>query len=383
MVVAQILETDYPGGTERLVIQIARELRRRGHTAVVFGPPDGIGNGWLRQELNALGFEWGTLPRRWMLDPRAVWDIVRLIRRYDVNVVHSHEFAPSVFGAVASWLTGKPHVLTMHSNLYFAGAWRRRAAFRWAVRHSGAVAVSRDTRDDAERRLGLPPGTIQVIPNGIASEPGRREPLRRELRIPDDELLVVALGNLNPRKAHGLLVDALIELRRRRPDLRWHLAIAGRDQGTGEELRRQSEASGVAPLVHLLGHRSDTEDILAAADIFAMSSLHEGMPLAVMEAMFAGKPVISSVAGGISEMLSDGVEGLLTPVGDSRAIADGLERLLSDRALRDRVGVAARARAERQFGIAPMMDGYFALYRAQARGDAMRAFVQRASGGTA
>lgn len=370
MVVAQIVETDYPGGTERLVIQIAREVERRGHTAVVFGPPDGIGKGWLRKELAALGFEWGTLPRRWMLDPRAVRDIVRLMRRHGVDVVHSHEFAPSVFGAVACWLLRKPHVLTMHSNLYFAGAWRRRVAFRWAVRHSGAVAVSRDTRDDAERLLGVPPGTIHVVPNGIASQPGDRLPLRRELGVPDDEPLVVALGNLNPRKAHILLLQALVELRRRRPELRWHVAIAGRDQGSGDELRTFADTNGVAPLVHLLGHRSDTENVLAAADIFAMSSLHEGMPLAIMEAMFAGKPVVSSVAGGIAEMITEGTDGLLTPVGDAAAIASALERLLTDPRLRARLGEAARARAQRQFGIAPMMDAYFALYSPPARGAA-------------
>jgi glycosyltransferase involved in cell wall biosynthesis len=299
------------------------------------------------------------------------------MRRYGVDVVHSHEFAPSVFGAVACWLMRKPHVLTMHSNLYFAGAWRRRMAFRWAVRHSSAAAVSRDTRDDAERLLGVPMGTIHVIPNGIASEPGDRLPLRRELGIPDTEPLVVALGNLNPRKAHILLLQALVELRRRRPELRWHLAIAGRDQGSGDELRAFAETNGIAPMVHLLGHRSDTENVLAAADVFAMSSLHEGMPLAIMEAMFASKPVVSSLAGGIAEMITDGTEGLLVPVGDSVAIAAALERLLPDAELREQLGAAARRRAQRQFGIAPMMDSYFALYRRPGRGAAPAAAAGR------
>lgn len=377
MIVAQIVETEYPGGTERLVIQIALELRRRGHTAVVFGPPDGIGKGWLRKELVALGFEWAVCPRRWMLDPRAVRDIVRLLRRYKVDAVHSHEFSPSVFGSVASWISGRPHVLTMHSNLYFASAWRRRAAFRWAVRHSAAVAVARDTRDDAERMLGLPAGSIQVIPNGIAAQPGQRDPVRKELGIRADELLVVALGNLNARKAHILLARAFAELRRRRPDLVWHLAIAGRDQGSGPELLQFAESHGMGSHFHLLGHRSDTEDILAAADIFAMSSLHEGMPLAIMEAMFAGKAVISSTAGGVREMISDGTDGLLTPVGDVEAIAAGLERLLTDASLRERLGSSGHARAQRQFGIDAMMDAYVELYGRRPRATILAAQPNR------
>jgi glycosyltransferase involved in cell wall biosynthesis len=363
MIVAQIVETDYPGGTERLVIQIALELRRRGHVPVVFGPHDGIGQGWLRQELQGLGVVWDFLPRRWMLDPRAVLDIVRLLRRYRVDAVHSHEFAPSVFGAVASRVLRLPHVLTMHSNLYFAGAWRRRAAFRWAVRHSAAVAVARDTRDDVERMLSLPPGTIRVIPNGVAASPGRRAPVRTELGLGDEDVLVVALGNLNPRKAHILLLRAMAELGRRRPDLRWHVAIAGRDQGTGAELQQFAASGDIAARVHLLGHRADTEDVLAAADVFAMSSLHEGMPLAIMEAMFAAKPIVTSMAGGIAEMLTEGREGLLVPVGDSEHLSRALERVVADKGLRGTLGQAARARAERQFGIGPMMDAYMELYQ--------------------
>lgn len=371
MVIAQIVESDAPGGTERLVIQIAQDLGRRGHRVVVIGPADGEGKGWLGREIQSLGLPWEAVPRRKMLDPRAVTDITHLIGRYSVDAVHSHEFAPSVYGAAASWVKGKPHVITMHSNLYFAGAWRRRMAFRWAVRHSAAVvAVSRDTGADAERLLGLEPNSVQVIINGVATMPGRRDVVRRELGIADGELLVVALGNISARKAHIILLRALIELGHRRPDLAWHLAIAGTEQGGGAELRQVAAEHGVTGRFHLLGHRSDTEDVLAASDVFAMSSLHEGMPLAIIEAMFAVKPIITSAAGGIREMLAENAEGLLTPIGDVNAMSEGLERLFSDATLRARLALAARQRAERQFGIAPMMDAYLALYRSGAAGKA-------------
>lgn len=364
MTVAQIVEGDAPGGTERLVIQIALELRRRGHEVVVVGPAAGPGKGWLGDEIRSRGLVYDTIPKRHMLDLRAILDIVRIIRRYDVATLHSHEFAPTVFGALGCWLTRRTHVATMHSNLYFATARRRRTAFRWAVRHSAAVvAVSADTRDDAEKALALSPGTIHLIPNGIASQAGRREPLRHQLKLADSDLLVVALGNVSPRKAHILLVRSMIELKARRPGLKWHLAISGSDQGCSGEIRQTARDNGLEDRVHLLGHRSDTEDVLAAADIFAMSSLHEGMPLAIMEAMFAGKPVISSRAGGIGEMLTDGVDGLLTPVGDAEAMSRALEKVLTDTALRDRLAVAGRRRAEAQFSIGTMMDAYLRLYQ--------------------
>ena len=363
MVIAQIVEGDAPGGTERLVIQIAQDLRRRGHQVLVVGPADGPGKGWLGNEMRTLGFEWATIPKRSMFDPRSVTDILKLIRRHGVEAVHSHEFAPSVFGAMACWLLRKTHVLTMHSNLYFAKAFRRRVAFKWAAKHSAVVAVSADTGTQAEQLLELAPGSIHVIPNGIAYRPGRRDALRTELGLAPDDLLVVALGNVSPRKAHDIILRALIQMRARQPGIKWHFAIAGNDQGKAAELRELAAAEGVSARFHLLGHRSDTEDLLAASDVFAMSSLHEGMPLAIMEAMFAGKSVITSAAGGIGEMLDDDVEGLLTPVGDVTTMSAGLERLLTDAALRERLGAAARQRAERQFGIAAMMDAYVRLYQ--------------------
>ena len=366
MRVAQFVEGDAPGGTERLVMQMAEDLRSRGHEVLVIGPENGPGKGWLGGQLRALGFEWTELPRRHMLDVRAIADIMRLIRDRGIDVLHSHEFAPSVTGALAAWLMRRRHVITMHGNRYFAGAWRRWLSFRWAATHSTAVvAVSRDTKEDAERLLRLRSGTIHVIPNGIVARGGDRDRVRRELGMQAGETLVVALGNVSVRKAHDVMVRALIELRDRRPDIRWRLAIAGTDQGCAPALRRLASEHGVADRVHLLGHRGDTDDILAASDVFAMSSLHEGMPLAIMEAMFAGKPVVTSTAGGIGEMITDGVDGLLTPVGDVAAMSAALERVLVDPALRESLGAAARRRAPRQFGIAPMMDAYVGFYRGQ------------------
>ena len=369
MNIAQFVEADAPGGTERLVLQMAQDLRRRGHRVIIMGPANGPGKGWLSGEVRSLGFDWMPIPKRSMLDPRAIQDVSRVLRAHNIDVLHSHEFAPAVFGAVAAWLLRRTHVMTMHSNLYFAGAWRRRAAFRWATAHSaGVVAVSADTRNDAERLLQLPAGTVQVIPNGIASSPGVRHVVRHELGLRDDELLIVALGNVSARKSQITILQALDVMHQRNPALPWRFAIAGTDQGAAPSLLQYAEAHGLTQRVRLLGHRSDTENILAAADIFAMSSTHEGMPLAVMEAMFASKPVISTAAGGIAEMFTAEVEGLLTPVGDVGAMALGLERLLTDGALRSRLGAAARIRAERQFGIAPMVEAYFRLYDRGPRG---------------
>src|SRR5213076_3190738 len=151
-----------------------------GHRVVTFTPERPIAESWLGSELTARGFEWVPVARYKSYDPREIVELIRLFNRHEIDVVHSHEFAPTVFGSLACWLTRRNHVATMHSSLYFATAWRRRRLFRWAVRHSaGVVAVSRDTQADAERILRLPPGTIHVIANGIAVQPGDRMAVRR------------------------------------------------------------------------------------------------------------------------------------------------------------------------------------------------------------
>jgi glycosyltransferase involved in cell wall biosynthesis len=200
---------------------------------------------------------------------------------------------------------------------------------------------------------------IEVVANGVPRRGGSRERLRRELGIGDLDVLVVAVGNLYPVKGHEVLLRALAGMK---ADPTWRLAIAGR----GEEdarLRALAEASGCAGRVHLLGYRADIPDILAAADIFAMPSLSEGLPLALIEAMFAARAIVASTVGGIPDAIGDGREGLLVPPGDATALGTSLQRLVASAALRASLGAAAQRRAESEFTTARMADQYEDLYR--------------------
>jgi glycosyltransferase involved in cell wall biosynthesis len=359
MVVGQLIEGDTPGGAERLVIQFAEELERRSHGIVTIIPAGGPA--WLGNEMKRLGFPWATIRRRSMFDPRIVSDLVSILREHGATALHSHEFI-GVHGARAARALRLPHVITMHGSPFFAEKWRRRMAFRWALRHSALVGVSRDTSTHAEQVLGLAAGTALTIPNGIAPRPGDGPGLRRELGLGPDALVVSAVGNVSERKNHIQLLRALLLVQARHPEIPWQMVVAGQDRGCMAEIRAVAAEHGVSDRVHLLGHRDDTENVLAAADVFAMPSLHEGMPLAIIEAMFASRPVVSSTAGGVADMFDDGREGFLFPVGDTTRLAAALEGLLLDPLRRATMGTAGRARAERQFGIGPMMDAYEALY---------------------
>jgi glycosyltransferase involved in cell wall biosynthesis len=320
----------------------------------------------LRGQLRERGFETETFSLRRPVDWGCFRGLVQLLRTRRVNVVHSHEFTMAVYGAAAARRLGLRHVITMHGGRYFAAQWRRRVAMRWAARHSDAlVAVSSATAEHLSRTLKLPPAAVTVIPNGIPFREGARDPVRRELGIAPDELLLVAVGNLYTVKGHMILLQALSALHRSEEQLPWRLAIAGR----GDEempLRTFAEAEGLADRVHLLGYREDVPDILTAGDVFVMPSLSEGLPLALVEAMSAGLPVVASQVGGIPEVVEHEREALLTPPGNPDALADALRRLMRDEATRVTLGGAARRRALSDFGVRAMGDAYERLYHGKA-----------------
>ncbi|HEU6453785.1 MAG TPA: glycosyltransferase [Gemmatimonadaceae bacterium] len=377
--VALLLESDGPGGAETMLLNLGEELRRRGHDVLPLGPAGRTG--WLAAQFRERGFAPESYVMRHALDPACARQLADILRSHRIQVAHSHEFTMGVYGAIAASRAGSRHIITMHGGRYYAERGRRRAAMRWAVRRSDAlVAVSDATARDLRATLRLPHDAVAVVHNGIPFREGQRATLRNELGIAEDELLLVAVGNLYPVKGHAVLLRALGELRRSGvvADVRWRLAIAGRGEEE-EKLRALATEEGLAERVTLLGFRSDVPDILAAADLFVMPSLSEGLPLALVEAMAAALPVVVSDVGGVSEVAVAGREAILVPPGDVARLAEGVSTLLSDPAARAALGAAARARAVRDFSVSTMCEAYERLYRGEvaARSSARDASARR------
>ena len=268
----------------------------------------------------------------------------------------------AVYGAWASWRAGVPHVITMHGSSYYAGRLRRRLALRAAIALSGhTVAVSGRLARQISRDLWMPPSRISTIPNGVPSVRPERTTLRDELRLGPDDRLVVSVGNLYPVKGHQHLIDAVALLVGRHPTL--HLAISGRGE-MAEALSARARGLGLANRVHLLGLRSDVAAILAAADVFALPSLSEGLPLALLEAMFAGCPIVASEVGEVGGALAHGEAGILVEPGQPAALAAALDRLLSDPDRARELGEHAVRRAAAEYDISRMVQRYAGVYEA-------------------
>ncbi|PYP27941.1 MAG: hypothetical protein DMD55_06730, partial [Gemmatimonadetes bacterium] len=334
------------------------ELQAGGCPGVAFLPAGQ--EGWLSRELAAAGIavEYFQLDRP--LSARLAASLAAGFRRHRIDLAHSHEFTMAFYGAWAARRARVPHVITMHGSRYYAGRLRRKLALRAAAGLSGGiVAVSQALAGQLSRDLWIRSTRITTIPNGVRFDPLAESTIRSELALSPEDHLVVTVGNLYPVKGHRVLLDAAALLSSQHPNL--HVAIAGRGE-LAAALAEQARELGFAGRLHLLGLRSDVANVLAAADVFVLPSLSEGLPLALLEAMCAARPIVASAVGEVPVALAAGAAGLLVEPGNATALAAALHRVLANRFEAQLLGKSAQARAAAEYGIARMVTRYAALY---------------------
>ena len=239
--------------------------------------------------------------------------------------------------------------------------------FRWSRQGAARViAVSRQNAELLTIYYGLRADKITIVHNGTDLPDFKesdvalaRAALRAELGLPEQAIVILTLARLAPNKGHCYLIEAMPEVLRAHPNA--HLVFAGQpDQA--EPIIARIEALGLQPHVHLLGFRSDTQQLLAASDFFALPSLAEGFSLALVEALTVGLPTVATDVGGASEVIQPGQGGILVPPANSAALAAALNHLLSlDEAEVQRQRQAAR-RAAQLFSTQAMAEKTLRVY---------------------
>ncbi|HET9314388.1 MAG TPA: glycosyltransferase [Vicinamibacteria bacterium] len=287
---------------------------------------------------------------RGRFDPRILSDLVALARDRRARILHVHGYAAADFGRLAARRVGAALVLHEHfadPHMPAYQAWADRLLARYTDR---AIAVSRSTRDFLVDERFVPAERVRLIWNGAPLDefarpaPGARESVRRELGLSPDTLAIGTIGRLSAQKGQRDLLDAAAQATREFRDIRFVLV------GDGDlrpELEAQAAALGLGDRVLFAGHRADIPAVLAAIDVLCISSTYEGTPLALFEAMAAGKPIVSTAVDGCREVLVDDVTGLLTPPQDPDGLARALVRMRRDADLRRRLGAAAAAESAR------------------------------------
>ena len=294
--------------------------------------------------------------------------LFKLLRQLRPAVLHTYNFACAEYAAPA-WLAGVPvRVHAEHGRdasdpqgLNRKHNFLRRALVPFIDRY---VPVSHDLHRWLKDVVGIPAPKAELIMNGVDTV--RFAPQLPAAATPwagEDVFVIGTVGRLQDVKDQASLIEAFALLCVRRPEqrARLRLAIVG-DGPLREKLAQKARDAGVAELVWFPGARNDIPELMRSFDVFALSSIAEGTPVTLLEAMACGLPVVATKVGGIPEVVQDGVNGALVPASNPQALAEALELYAADPARVGVHGAAARLNIERHYSVAAMVGAYTALY---------------------
>jgi glycosyltransferase involved in cell wall biosynthesis len=374
--VARVIARLNIGGPAQHTILLTAGLDPKRFTTTLITGVVGTAEGDFTPEARTRGVDPVVIPQlsraiRPARDLTALVRLVRLFRRLRPDIVHTHTAKAGALGRVAAWAAGVPLTIhTFHGHVldgYFSPAVT--GAF---VRVERALARMTDCLVTVSPRLKAEilamgigrPEQFEVVPLGLDLGRFRRPrpalpALRRELSLPEDVPLLGIVGRLVPIKDHATLFEAMVHLSSgpQAP----HLVVIG-DGEDRPRLERLVADLGLGNRISFLGWRTDLETIVPEMDVVICASKNEGTPVALIEAMAAGVPVLSTDVGGVGDLVTHGTTGWLVPSSDPAAMAHGIGELLSDADRRARLAAAGRAVALEQHHVAGLIRRVEALY---------------------
>lgn len=316
----------------------------------------------VREELEEAGATLLMLNRSNRADLTPWIALVRYLRSESVDVLHAHKFGSNVWASLLRGPARTPVVIAHEHTWSYEGQPLRRFLDRWLIsrRCDRIIAVS-----DLDRRRmieieRIDPGRIVRVHSGIPTLQPTGHDVRSELGIPSEALVLASIGDLRPQKAYEVLLEATADLRRSHPSLRVLIAGEGPERPILEQML---DSMGLRDTIQLLGRRADVADVLAACDVAVCCSDFEGTPLAVIESMAAGKPVVATRVGGLPDVVEDGVTGVLVEPRSPTRLAGAIDGLLTrpDRALE--MGARGRERQRSELTMDVTLRHLDILYR--------------------
>ncbi len=330
--ILDLRDSPWVDGPARTILECASGLQEHGFRVIVgsFRPPHLNKHVYL-DEARDRGLTVAEIQENNPLDVKVIRRLMNLIRRYNVDLVHTHEFRSNIFGLLAARLRGVPVITTVHGWI----ANDRRGKLLNAVNRSllrffdNVVVVSR-CLEQTVTRAGVNPRRISVVYNTLHMAHYRidrsQQPLKEELGLSRETVLAAKIGRLSPEKGHSDLLKAFASVVDRGYDA--HLALIG--IGPIEPvLRKQASELGLGRRVHFCGFRKDMVDCYNSIDLVIQASYTEGMPNVILESLVMGVPVIATDVGGTNEIVSNGVSGRLLPAGDPGGMAGAIMDFLS------------------------------------------------------
>jgi len=339
------------GGAERQFVNLLNHLPDAGKYALILDDDrrDGLGE-LLGEDVVRRG-----IGLRLRYAPYYVWKIAGILKDWRVDVLHSHMYWPNLYGSLAATLASVPVFVTSEHG---KNPWKK-FHHRWIERNvisraaSKRICVSEDILQIRRDIDGIPEEQLIYMPNG--TEVPALKP-----HTPGERPVIGTLGRFVAAKDYLTLIRSAGIIKS--SGLDFTLYILG-DGSERKAMENEIQRLGLEHHVKTPGFQSDIEGWLSRFDIFVMSSKREGQPMALLEAMANGLPVVSTRVGGIPETLEEGKEGLLVEPEDPQALADALLTLMRDAELRARFGEQARIKVEQSYSVQSVAMRYMQLYK--------------------
>lgn len=359
-----IIESSETGGAENVFAELVQRIDREcyvPHVALLY-------EGWLFDKLKAERICPHMIPTgNGGFDFRLLSGIFAAIRKYDIDLVHSHLFTTNVYASVCGAMTGIPVISTFHGtmdvNLCDSFNW-----IKWAIINklsSRIVFVSNYLQNYFVGHKKANRANSQVIYNGIDIDRFRngmgKAQARRTIGLSDNSFVIGCIGDLRPAKDYQSALQAVALLKEKIPNLKF--VVAGTITNMIEELNELSDSLGIRNAVDFIGFRSDIENIMPSFDVYLSSSVSEGFSLSVVEAMAASIPVVATRSGGPEEIIIHGETGLLVEVASPEKLAAAIESIYRSRETAESFVMSGQSRVEKKFSVKAMVNNYENLFR--------------------
>lgn len=304
-----------------------------------------------------------------LLVPSCTWKLSHLIKEGNFDLVQSHGARANFYSRLASAFAGIPHISTIHNSLYDYPVWPLRKSLymtldRWSTRYSTKiVCVAESHRREQLERYGLDPSKVVTIHNGVdlsRFDPQKvpKRKVRNSLGF-GDEAVVTFLGRLTHQKDPLTFMQAFSKVKRVYPKA---VALIVGDGDLRDLLVDRAKALGIQQDCYFLGYREDIPEILADTTLFVLSSVSEGLPYTILEALAMERPVIATKVNGVTEIIEHGQSGLLVPPKDVESLAHGILELLKNTSKAKQLAEEGRRRVVQEFSLESMLKNWERLY---------------------
>ncbi|MBN1230668.1 MAG: glycosyltransferase family 4 protein [Anaerolineales bacterium] len=362
-------------GAQEVLLTQARWFHEQGYpvTATFFYDKEGLAPSWRSAHpfpvisLNSWVYTSGKFRNAFRL-VGGLWRLFQLLRKNNFTVIETFTPHSDILGIPVAWAAGVPVRLATHHG-YIENSTQFLARIHGWLLNSGIatfmVAVSRQVKEFAIQKENTDPARVQVILNGIEfpKVPGdpqqAREEVRKELQVPAESVLAINVARFTRQKGHTYLLDAIPEILNENPNTIFAFAGEGPYKN---EIEEKARSLGINDFIRFLGNRKDIPRLLNAADIFVMPSLWEGLPMALLEAMAVGLPVVVTAVEGVKDMIETNVNGIMIPIQDVPALIEKMNVLIASPSDRQRLGKAGQELVVSKFNNDRMCREYEALF---------------------